>query len=61
MLCTQFGLYKYLFMIFGLCNAPAAFQALIKEVLFNLFDSLAVVYLDDTLIFFRIWIHGAFM
>lgn len=38
-------------MPFGFWNAPAAFQALIKEDLFNLLDKLVVVYLYDILIF----------
>lgn len=38
-------------MPFGLCNAPAAFQALINEVIFDLLETLVVVYSDVILVF----------
>ena len=48
---TKFGLFEYLVMPFGLCNAPAAFQFFINEVLQEFLDICAVVYIDDILIF----------
>lgn len=40
---TRYGLYEYLVMPFGLCNAPGTFQTFINEVLRD--------YLDDVLIY----------
>ena len=38
-------------MPFGLCNAPAAFQWWINEVLIEYIDICCIVYLDDVLIY----------
>ena len=40
---------------FGLCNAPATFQALMNEVLCQYLRKFVIVYLDDFLIFSRTW------
>jgi len=48
---TKLGTYKYLVMPFGLCNAPAAFQRWIKEVLMKHIDMCCIVYVDDVLIY----------
>jgi len=48
---TKLGTYKYLVMPFGLCNAPAAFQRWINEVLMEHMDMCCIVYLDDVLIY----------
>jgi transposase InsO family protein len=48
---TRYGLFEYLVMPFGLCNAPASFQAYINEALAGLVDVLCIVYLDDVLIY----------
>src|SRR5436305_10467469 len=47
---TSEGLYEFLVMPFGLCNAPATFQRLMQEVLENLIYTKALVYLDDIII-----------
>ena len=38
-------------MLFGLTNAPAAFQRFMNDVFSNLLDMCIVVYLDDILIY----------
>jgi len=48
---TKLGTYEYLVMPFGLCNAPAAFQRWINEVLMEHIDMSCIVYLDDVLIY----------
>jgi hypothetical protein len=47
---TSEGLYEFLVMPFGLCNAPATFQRLMHEVLEDLIYTRAPVYLDDIII-----------
>ncbi len=48
---TPTGHYEYQVMPFGLVNAPAAFQALINDVLRDMLNRFVFVYLDDILIF----------
>jgi len=50
---TPDGLYEFKVMPFGLCNAPATFQRLIDSVLEKLKWSIALVYLDDIVVFSR--------
>ncbi|KAF7568084.1 hypothetical protein PtrM4_126970 [Pyrenophora tritici-repentis] len=48
---TRYGLFEYLVMPFGLCNAPGTFQAYINEVLRDYLDEFCSAYLDDVLIY----------
>lgn len=48
---TRYGLYEYLVMPFGLCNAPGTFQTFINETLRDYLDVICTAYLDDVLIY----------
>jgi transposase InsO family protein len=48
---TPFGLFEYLVMPQGLCNAPAIFQRFIRHVVGDCEYRQAIVYMDDILIF----------
>ena len=44
------GFYEYNNMTFGLCNAPATFQRLMEQVLYDLNNEICAIYLHDILI-----------
>ena len=48
---TKLGTYVYIVMPFRLCNAPAAFQGWMNEVLIEHIDVSSIVYLDDVLVY----------
>ena len=53
--CTHLGLYEWLFMPFGPCNAPATFERLMEKVLKGLVWHGVLVYIDDIIAFGSTW------
>ncbi|EZG42621.1 putative gag-pol polyprotein [Gregarina niphandrodes] len=53
-ICTE-GLFEFLMMPFGLCNAPATYQRMMQNILKELLWRTCFVYLDDILVFGRTW------
>jgi hypothetical protein len=48
---TQYGLYEYLILSFGLTNAPTHFMYLMNSVFMSELDKFIVVFIDDILIY----------
>jgi len=49
--CTQFELFKYLIMLFNLCNEFVSFQKYINNILHKHLNKFYIVYLNDILIY----------
>jgi hypothetical protein len=52
---TKQGLFEWVVMPFGLCNAPTTFMRVMNDVFQPYIDDFFIVYLDDILIFSRRW------
>ena len=52
--CAPAGKFEYVFMPFGLQNAPATFQRLMDQVLVNMMD-FARAYIDDVVVYSESW------
>jgi len=48
---THYGSFEWTIMLFGLTNAPAAFQRFMNNIFSNLLDVCIIIYLDDILIY----------
>ncbi|KAJ1173137.1 hypothetical protein NDU88_004978 [Pleurodeles waltl] len=48
---TRYGLFEYTVMLFGLCNAAAAFQFFLNDVPREYLNIFAIVYINDILIY----------
>ena len=47
---TKYGLFEYLVMPFGLCNAPSTFQRCVELIFRGIQRKYLLVYLDDIIV-----------
>jgi hypothetical protein len=52
---TKQGLFEWLVMPFGLCNAPTTFMPVMNDVFMPFLDEFMIVYLDNILVFSGTW------
>ena len=44
------GLWQFIVMAFGLCNAPATFERLMKKIVRDLLNDICLIYLNDVMV-----------
>ncbi len=47
----DYGLYEFLMMPFGLCNAPSTFTTFMNSIFHEKLDEFMIVYIDDILVY----------
>jgi hypothetical protein len=52
---TKHGLFEWLVMSFGICNAMKTFMRVMNDVFMTFLDDFVIVYLDDILVFSETW------
>jgi hypothetical protein len=49
----HYGLYEFLVILFGLCNAPSTFTTFMNLVVHDKLDEFLIIYIDGILIYFK--------
>jgi hypothetical protein len=48
---TNYGLYEFLMMPFGLCNAPSTFTTFMNSIFHKRLDEFVIIYIDNILVY----------
>ncbi len=52
---TRYGFYKFLVMLFRLCNTPSTFTTLMNSIFHEKLDEFMIICIDDILAYPRLW------